>query len=109
MVPATDCSSTACEDHERFRQVSSSTASDRSCDGSPRVSSADGTKARLDGVAITFGTGEVWGRCVRDRICVGSMCADGTFVAATYESEEPFDEFEFDGVLGLALPQMSQA
>merc|ERR1711879_830262 len=32
----------------------------------------------------------------------------GTFLAATDESTQPFAEFQFDGVLGLALPSMAQ-
>jgi saccharopepsin len=61
-----------------------------------------------DEISITFGTGEVWGHCLRDHICVGHICDQGSFISTTYESQNPFEFFAFDGVLGLALPQMSQ-
>jgi len=59
-------------------------------------------------VTITFGTGEIWGRCLQDDICIGNVCDRGSFIAATYESRNPFKSFAFDGVLGLALLSMSQ-
>lgn len=59
-------------------------------------------------VTITFGTGEVWGRCAQDKICLGSACTQGSFILATYESSSPFNSFKFDGVLGLGLRSMSQ-
>lgn len=39
---------------------------------------------------------------------MGSICSRGSFISATYESEEPFRSFVFDGVMGMAFPQMSQ-
>jgi len=103
MVPSADCNSEACRAHAQYRQSDSSSAERVRCDGT----SADGRKPD-DEVTIVFGTGEIWGRCVQDRICLGSACSPGTFVAATYESKSPFKAFSFDGVLGLALQQMSQ-
>lgn len=46
---------------------------------------------------------------VNDAICLGSLCSPGSFVAATAESDDPFTSFGFDGVLGLALDEMSQS
>lgn len=101
MVPADDCDSEACAAHNRFMQAKSLTSRRVSCDGSSPDSD-------YDEVMITFGTGEIWGRCIRDNICLGSTCVHGSFIAAMYESENPFKSFAFDGVLGLALPRMSQ-
>mmetsp|Transcript_41179 Transcript_41179/g.119012 ORF Transcript_41179/g.119012 Transcript_41179/m.119012 type:complete len:414 (-) Transcript_41179:125-1366(-) len=105
LVPAEDCQSEACRTHERYIQSTSSTTMEVSCDGSPRRPS---DPAPTDEVTITFGTGEIWGRCVQDMICLGGTCSPGSFVAATYESAMPFSSFTFDGVLGLALGGMSQ-
>mmetsp|Transcript_49210 Transcript_49210/g.88880 ORF Transcript_49210/g.88880 Transcript_49210/m.88880 type:complete len:438 (-) Transcript_49210:75-1388(-) len=105
MVPADDCKSEACAVHDRFLQSKSPTARDVSCDGTPPV---DGQEAPRDEVTITFGTGEIWGRCLQDNICIGNVCDRGSFIAATYESRNPFKSFAFDGVLGLALRSMSQ-
>merc|ERR1719388_355257 len=61
-----------------------------------------------DVVTITFGTGEMSGVFIKDNICIGSICTHGNFVAATEESDEPFSLVPFDGIFGLALPQMSE-
>lgn len=105
LVPADDCSSEACEAHQKFEQKKSSSVKEVSCEGTaPDWEHA----APHDEVTITFGTGEVWGRCVQDKLCIGNVCDRGSFIAATYESRNPFKWFAFDGVLGLALPSMSQ-
>lgn len=105
LVPASDCPSQACHTHARFSQEDSQTSQDTSCDGTP---TQPGTNPPRDEVTITFGTGEIWGRCIQDMICLGDICDRGSFIAATYESSVPFSAFAFDGVLGLALDGMSQ-
>ena len=59
-------------------------------------------------VTIRYGTGEVLGRCIQDVVCLGAICDRGSFVDATFESADPFGAFQFDGILGLGLPSMSQ-
>merc|ERR1719388_214077 len=103
LVPGKDCMSTACLQHDRFDESSSSTMKEVNCDGSPM----EGNES-VDEVTIKFGTGEITGRCLEDRICVGSICSRGSFVAASDETAHPFAAFAFDGVLGLALPGMAQ-
>jgi hypothetical protein len=105
LVPADDCKSEACEVHQRFLQSNSPSAREVSCDGTPPV---EGQEPPHDEVTITFGTGEIWGRCLQDQVCIGNVCDRGSFIAATYESRNPFKSFSFDGVLGLALLSMSQ-
>lgn len=105
LVPADDCNSEACSHHQRFSQSRSGSYEEVSCDGTPR---RPGSAPPHDEVSITFGTGEIWGRCVQDMICLEGVCDRGSFVAATYESSSPFSAFSFDGVLGLALSAMSQ-
>lgn len=100
LVPSAECRNEACNKHARFDASRSSSLQEVSCDGSGR--------RRADEVTITFGTGEVWGRCVQEEICLGSICSRGSLVLATYESPMPFSEFKFDGVLGLGTRRMSQ-
>jgi len=102
LVPASDCNSEACVAHSRYNQAESSTAYRVRCDG------VQGDEHPQDEVTILFGTGEIWGRCVEDQICLGTVCYPGSFIAATYESKSPFISFNFDGVLGLGLLPMSQ-
>lgn len=104
LVPADDCDSVACMQHRKFVQEKSSTSREVTCDGKPLKFG----QVPDDEVTITFGTGEIWGRCVEDRVCLGDICHEVSFVAATYESEIPFNVLNFDGVFGLALPTMSQ-
>lgn len=103
LVPGKDCMSTACLQHDRFDESSSSTMKEVNCDGSPVQG-----KESVDEVTIKFGTGEITGRCLEDQICVGSICSRGSFIAASDETAHPFAAFAFDGVLGLALPGMAQ-
>lgn len=105
LIPADDCNSEACRQHRTYAEQSSKTMREVSCDGHiPK----DDDPPPDDEVTITFGTGEVWGRCVQDKICLGSVCSKGSFIATTFESSMPFSSFTFDGVLGLALDDMSQ-
>jgi len=104
VVPSTDCNSEACLSHVRFELDKSPTAHRVSC--SPKHDSSEVSPD--DDVTITFGTGKIWGKCLRDQICLGSVCFPGSFIATNYESKSPFISFNFDGVLGLALGEMSQ-
>mmetsp|Transcript_30811 Transcript_30811/g.70664 ORF Transcript_30811/g.70664 Transcript_30811/m.70664 type:complete len:403 (-) Transcript_30811:186-1394(-) len=104
IVPGSTCSSEACQVHRRYNRTASSTVSDIFCDGSQRT-----PNEVSDEITITFGTGSISGECLRDEICVGeAACAQGDFIMSQEESYNPFATFNFDGVLGLALPSMSQ-
>merc|ERR1719188_1372546 len=103
MLPSTWCKSRACSSHKRFSRKASATAEDIEEDGSPSKPGA----AR-DVITVTFGTGEISGVFVQDDVCIGNLCTNVRFVGATDETDDPFSSFNFDGVLGLALPEMSQ-
>jgi len=103
IVPGSDCDSHACQIHRRFTMKKSSSAKAVNCDGS-----AVRRGHYPDEITITFGTGSISGRCIHDRICIGSACTEGDFISSTDETSQPFAAFDFDGVLGLALLSMSQ-
>jgi len=103
MVPSTYCRSHACTMHKRFDRKQSATAEDIEADGSPSRKGA-----LRDQITVTFGTGEISGVFIQDDVCIGNLCTNIHFVGATEETEDPFSSFKFDGVLGLALPEMSQ-
>ncbi|CAK9071104.1 Pepsin B [Durusdinium trenchii] len=69
---------------------------------------AAGPLDQRDQLTVTFGTGEITGVFLRDDVCIGHLCANMEFIGASHETAEPFGSFDFDGVLGLALPQMTQ-
>merc|ERR1719263_24641 len=89
--------------HERFNRKNSTTAEDIQADGSHAAKGAP-----RDQITVTFGTGEISGVFIEDDVCIGNLCTNVHFVAATDETDDPFSSFKFDGVLGLALPEMSQ-
>jgi len=106
LLPSTSCSDDACTSHKRFNPKKSTSAVQIAFADQPDAPvKPDGDR---DVVTITFGTGETSGVFVKDNICVGDICAKGNFVASTSESDEPFSLVPFDGILGLALPQMSE-
>jgi hypothetical protein len=103
MLPSTYCQSRACTMHRRFDRKGSATAEDIEADGSRSRPGAP-----RDQITVTFGTGEISGVFMKDDICIGNLCNNVRFVGSTDETDDPFTSFNFDGVLGLALPQMSQ-
>lgn len=103
MVPSTYCQSNACTMHQRYNRADSASAKDIQADGTPAVKGAP-----RDQITVTFGTGEISGVFIQDDVCIGTLCSNVRFVAATDETDDPFTSFKFDGVLGLALPEMSQ-
>mmetsp|Transcript_39557 Transcript_39557/g.86398 ORF Transcript_39557/g.86398 Transcript_39557/m.86398 type:complete len:426 (+) Transcript_39557:65-1342(+) len=108
LLPSSECSDPACQGHTRYNSDASSTAVQIAYADQPTVPmDADGTR---DIVTITFGTGEMSGVYVSDKVCLGDQhfCCEASFVAATKESDEPFSIVPFDGILGLSLPQMAE-
>jgi len=103
MIPSTYCQSRACTMHKRFDRKASTTAEDIEADGSKSRKGAP-----RDQITVTFGTGEISGVFLKDDVCIGNLCSNVHFVGATDETDDPFTSFNFDGVLGLALPEMSQ-
>jgi saccharopepsin len=101
LVPGSDCPDNACVTHERFDATKSSTFKELSCAGVEEEED--------DRLTITFGTGEVTGNCVQDNICIGHLCAEGSFLASTAETDMPFAQYTFDGVMGLAMDNMAHS
>merc|ERR1719217_1447826 len=106
LLPGKECTDEACTSHKRFDSAASK--------GAQQIAFADDPNKPVDKggdrdvVTITFGTGEMSGVFVQDKICIGAICTRGNFVSATEESDEPFSLVPFDGIFGLALPQMSE-
>lgn len=102
ILPGSNCLSPACAAHQRYDMSRSRTASRTSCD------EVD-TFVQADAVTISFGTGEITGACVKDKLCIGDqVCSIFSFIAAEEETAEPFLQFSFDGVFGMALPALAQ-
>jgi len=113
ILPSTYCRSETCRAHKRYRRSSSYSAKDIDYDGTivkpgePR-----------DQITVSFGTGEVTGVFVEENVCIEDwssrsdhnldVCTSLRMIAATEMTDEPFRTFQFDGVVGLGLPGLSQ-
>jgi len=92
-LPSVRCQQKPCLLHRRYDPDHSHTSALASDDRS---------------LAASFATGELRGRAVRDRICLGGRargdreaCVDIDFFESEEESDFPFENLPFDGILGL--------
>merc|ERR1719420_1764249 len=106
LLPGKECTDEACTSHKRFDSTLSKASVQIAFADSPDKPVEKG--GDRDVVTITFGTGEMSGVFVKDKVCIGAICTRGNFVSATEESDEPFSLVPFDGIFGLALPQMAE-
>lgn len=131
VLPAVECKSAACKVHRRYNMTGSSTALSINTNGDV-VKDGELT----DQVTIGFGTGEITGEYVKDRVCFTvpdptkdatnatlrgakaavldssaqpPVCVDMHIVAAVEMSTQPFKSFLFDGILGLGLDPLAMA
>jgi len=100
LVPSASCDSPACATHPRFNETASRTVIPIGWADSPLTRAEDATDR--DTQVMTFAMGEVVGQYARDHVCLGDSCAMADFVEMTEESDDPFKNAEWDGVLGLA-------
>lgn len=111
VIPSVGCQSEACLAHKSFNISASDSAV---------AINADGTQVPpnelCDQVTIGFGTGEVTGEFVRDKLCLGPTnstdehrhgCIEMHVVMAVEMSTQPFKSFLFDGILGLGLSSLA--
>jgi len=128
IIPSSDCTARTCRIHRRFDRRLSELSVDVDYDGAivkpgqPR-----------DQITVSFGTGEVTGEFVQDTLCLGQKsltrppdnldaknessypqlqevdCVPLRVVLANEMTQEPFQSFAFDGVLGLGLQGLALA
>merc|ERR1719507_868867 len=99
LVPSATCDSPACAKHPSFYENRSSTSIPIAWADDP-LKRAESDSDR-DTQVMSFAMGDCVGQYVRDRVCLGNACADADFVGMTEESDNPFKDAEWDGVLGL--------
>jgi len=115
VIPGLTCESESCLVHERYNVSASATAVPINVDGTPVPA-----KELCDEVDIGFGTGELTGQFVRDKVCFGlpdaheegdaqsdMQCLDMNVVMAVKMSTQPFKSFNFDGIMGLGLKSLA--
>lgn len=113
-LPSSRCQTETCLKHHRYNRSASESAVDLDHEGRAVAANA----AVRDQVNIAYGTGEVTGEFVRETICLADHsgdtateqskeCVQIRVVTATELTKEPFNTFEFDGVLGLGLASLA--
>jgi cathepsin D len=90
-IPSSKCKAVACFLHHRYHNDRSSTYKK---DGRP--------------FAIQYGSGSMEGFVSQDKVCISGVCVhDQEFAEATKEPGATFVMAKFDGILGMAYPQIS--
>lgn len=106
VIPSIKCESDACLERQRYNMTSSKSAVHLNVDGSPVPDDE-----MCDQVEIGFGTGQIVGEFVRDKVCIGDpsgqTCLDMNLVTAVQMSTQPFKNFNFDGIMGLGLSTLA--
>merc|ERR1719161_1397047 len=95
ILPSDSCNGAGCKPHRKYEKGKSSSAQ--------AITNERGESSS----EITFGTGQISGDFYKDRLCMGELCSDAGFIAATEESTEPFQEIPFDGIMGLGFKDLS--
>ncbi|CAD7937694.1 unnamed protein product [Amoebophrya sp. A25] len=103
ILPGAKCESVPCVQHKRYTLTESTSGAAVGKDGV--ALSVD--PAQTSESTIRFGTGEIHGEFVKDQICLGSSCTTASFIASTSETEEPFSQCSFDGIMGLGFADLS--
>jgi cathepsin D len=102
MVPSAKCDSAACAVHKRFAMKNSSTAMAIGWADEPLKAVED--ENDRDTMVVNFAMGDAVGQYARDKVCLGAetpFCATADFVEMTEESDNPFKDAEWDGIVGL--------
>eukprot|EP00929_Paragymnodinium_shiwhaense_P097786 TRINITY_DN59386_c0_g1_i1.p1 TRINITY_DN59386_c0_g1~~TRINITY_DN59386_c0_g1_i1.p1 ORF type:complete len:519 (-),score=77.45 TRINITY_DN59386_c0_g1_i1:9-1565(-) len=119
ILPSQECQSPACQRHRRYRRLESATSADMLLENNGQPNHGD-----REVLQIEFGTGEVKGHLTKDVVCLSGAtpqgeasatesgaspkrCMELGLVEATSMSDEPFEAFAFDGILGLGLDALS--
>mmetsp|Transcript_52714 Transcript_52714/g.115573 ORF Transcript_52714/g.115573 Transcript_52714/m.115573 type:complete len:380 (-) Transcript_52714:154-1293(-) len=105
LLPSLKCDDPACEGHRRYNASMSNTSMQIGWVDEPTTPLKAGDDR--DVKSIQFAAGSASGELVRDRVCFRDLCTMGDFYTMTEESDEPFKWVEWDGVLGLGLPEVS--
>merc|ERR1719253_495130 len=107
LVPSSTCDGPACTNHQRLNSTLSSTSVSIGFANKPDT--PVGEDGDQDVVNLVYGTGEATGVIIKDKVCIGKTCAHADLVSAMEESDSPFKDAPFDGILGMGLTALSEA
>jgi len=104
IVPGSNCSSLPCMQHKKYDVEVSESGLVVGKSGIPLVEDESQRKE----ATIKFGTGKVHGSFVKDDLCLApQMCSKVAFLTAIQETDEPFADCDFDGIMGLGFSELS--
>lgn len=105
IIPSTRCTSLPCNSHEKYEPASSNTSLRVGKLGLNLEENPD----QKSEAGIHFGTGQIHGQFYQDKLCLGrhTACFNSNFIGTDYESESPFEECAFDGIMGLGFKDLS--
>jgi len=103
LIPSMKCEDPACEGHRRYEPKNSSSGIQIGWSDEPRKA-IDADSDDRDVSTIFFASGNAAGEFARDVVCVSeNRCGKMDFVQLTEESDDPFKDADWDGVMGLGL------
>jgi len=103
LIPSTKCEDPACNGHKRYNATNSSTGVQIGWSDEPTKAIQADSDDR-DVSTIFFASGNAAGEFARDMVCVSEKrCGVMDFVQLTEESDDPFKDADWDGVMGLGL------
>mmetsp|Transcript_13598 Transcript_13598/g.29949 ORF Transcript_13598/g.29949 Transcript_13598/m.29949 type:complete len:518 (+) Transcript_13598:38-1591(+) len=104
ILPDSSCTSEACLGHRRYEHGKSSSSTQVAKGGLPLETAPS---AKRD-TSVKFGTGRIHGIFFRDTVCIAEdSCMTANFIAADKESDAPFAQCSFDGIMGLGFSDLS--
>jgi len=105
ILPSTKCTSIPCNSHEKYDPKASKTSLTIGKEGL----SLDENPDQRREATIRFGTGKIHGQFYEDQLCLSQekACFKAHFIGTDYESEMPFDQCSFDGIMGLGFKDLS--
>jgi len=105
ILPSSACKSRACLVHRRYDPKNSSSGVQVAKNGKPLAQAPDVKRES----SVKFGTGKIHGQFYQDRVCLGkdSACMSANFIGTDVESDSPFEQCNFDGIMGLGFKDLS--
>lgn len=105
ILPSSACLSAGCQPHEKYEPKNSQSSVQVGKKGISLQEDPDQKKEST----IKFGTGKIHGQFYKDKLCLGqsSACMTANFVGTDMETESPFAQCSFDGIMGLGFKDLS--
>jgi len=103
IIPSVNCLSAACQQHKKYDMKQSSSGVQVGKSGTDLKLNPEDKKE----ATVKFGTGRIHGQFYQDKLCLGSSCMTANFIGTDQETEMPFIQCSFDGIMGLGFKDLS--